>query len=196
MKMLLTTVAILAVILVATFALWPRIARADLLKQGDMAPLFTTQMVVGDQVVPVSLAELRGKNVVLYFYPKDDTPGCTKEACAFRDDYTRFESSGITVLGASIDSADSHKAFIAKYKIPFGLLLDEDKKVATAYGAANGIPIIGLNKRITYVIGADGRIAKVYPNVDPIAHATQILKDLGAEKPAAPAAIPAAPNLE
>ncbi|MGH7864871.1 MAG: peroxiredoxin, partial [Candidatus Binataceae bacterium] len=123
MRMLLTTVAILAVIIVASVALWPRIARAEILKPGDMAPLFTTQLVVGDQLAPVSLADLRGKNVVLYFYPKDDTPGCTKEACAFRDDYTRFESSGIIVLGASIDSADAHKAFIAKYKIPFGLLL-------------------------------------------------------------------------
>ncbi|MGH7949517.1 MAG: peroxiredoxin, partial [Candidatus Binataceae bacterium] len=193
MRMLLTTVAIFAVIAAAAFALWPRIARADILKEGDMAPLFTTQMAVGDQLAPVSLADLRGKTVVLYFYPKDDTPGCTKEACAFRDDYTRFESSGITVLGASIDSADSHKAFIAKYKIPFGLLLDENKSIATAYGAANGIPILGLNQRITYVIGADGRIVKVYPNVDPMVHASQILKDLGADKPAAPPT-PAASN--
>ncbi len=190
MRILFTTVAVLAVIAIASLALWPRIARAETVKEGDLAPLFTTQMVVGDQVVPVSLAELRGKKVVLYFYPKDDTPGCTKEACAFRDDYTRFEASGITVLGASIDGADSHKAFIAKYKIPFGLLLDEEKKIATAYGAANGIPILGLNKRITYVIGEDGRIAKMYPNVDPTTHANQILKDVGADQAAPPAAVP------
>jgi peroxiredoxin Q/BCP len=187
MRILFTTLAVIAVIVVASLALWPRIARAEMLKEGDLAPLFTTQMVVGDQVVPVSLAELRGKKVVLYFYPKDDTPGCTKEACAFRDDYTRFEASGITVLGASIDGTDSHKAFIAKYKIPFGLLLDEDKRIATAYGAANGIPILGLNKRITYVIGEDGRIAKMYPNVDPTTHATQILNDVGADKATPPA---------
>jgi peroxiredoxin Q/BCP len=167
-----------AILLVAIILLRPRIARADALKEGDIAPPITTQMVTGDQVAPFSLADYRGKKVILYFYPKDDTPGCTKEACAFRDGFARFQSAGLTVLGCSVDSSDAHRAFIKKYSLPFPLLLDPDRKIATNYGAANGIPILGLDKRITYVIDEDGRILKVYPNVDPSQHATQILADM------------------
>src|SRR5579885_1420774 len=156
----------------------PGKAEAALLKQGEEAPQFSTQMVLGDQVQPVKLSDFRGKTVILYFYPKDDTPGCTKEACAFRDGYARFQQAGIVVLGCSIQSADSHKAFIKKYSIPFPLLLDPDKKIATAYGAANGIPVLGLDGRITYVIDGEGRIAKVYPKVDPSKHAKEILQAL------------------
>jgi len=194
MKMLATVVVIVAVVIVAGVALRPRIARAELLKQGQIAPGFTTQMVQGDQVSPVSLADLRGKTVILYFYPKDETPGCTKEACAFRDGYARFQSAGLVVLGCSVQDSDAHRAFIKKYNIPFPLLLDPGKKIATEYGAANGIPILGLDRRITYVIDGDGRIAKVYPRVDPSINATQILTDLKVpEHPAAapPAASPA-----
>ncbi|MGH7933830.1 MAG: peroxiredoxin, partial [Candidatus Binataceae bacterium] len=117
------------------------------------------------------------------FYPKDNTPGCTKEACAFRDGYAILQQAGIVVFGCSIDSAASHAKFIKKYHLPFPLLLDPDKKIAKAYGADNGIPILGLDKRITYVIGEDGRILKVYPDVDPAANARQIIHDLGADKP-------------
>jgi peroxiredoxin Q/BCP len=178
MRLLLAALGVIAIVVIAATILWPRVARADLLKEGDVAPPFATQMVVGEQVLAVSLVELRGKKVVLYFYPKNDTPGCTKEACAFRDDYARFQDAGIVVLGASVDGIDSHKAFIKKYNLPFGLLVDENKTIAKAYGAANGIPILGLNRRITYVIGEDGLIAKVYPDVDPTTHATQILADV------------------
>jgi thioredoxin-dependent peroxiredoxin len=193
MKMITATILIAAVVLVSVVALWPRIARAELLKEGRVAPAFSTQMVEGEQTAPIALGDLRGKKVILYFYPKDDTPGCTREACAFRDGFARFQAAGLVVLGCSVQDADAHKAFIKKYHLPFPLLLDPDKKIATEYGAANGIPILGLDRRITYVIGEDGRILKVYPNVDPSSHATQILGDLGVpEHPAAaaPAASP------
>lgn len=195
MKMLTVGLVAIAVIVLAV-ALRPRIARAELLKEGDVAPPFTTQMVTGDNVAPVSLADFHGKKVVLYFYPKDETSGCTKEACAFRDGYSRYTNAGLVVLGCSVDSADEHKKFISKNSLPFPLLVDDDKKIAKAYGAANGIPILGLDRRITYIIDENGKILKVYPSVDPSAHAMQILTDLGvgnvvpaaAASPAAPAA--------
>jgi peroxiredoxin Q/BCP len=195
MRMIAGTIVIIALI-VAFIALRPRIARAELLKEGQVAPLFSTQMVEGEQVVPISLADLRGRTVILYFYPKDDTPGCTKEACAFRDGFARFQGAGIVVLGCSVDSTDAHKAFIKKYSIPFPLLLDPNKTIAKEYGAANGIPILGLDRRITYVIDANGLIAKVYPRVDPSQHSTEILADLKVPEnppPPAPTAAPAAP---
>jgi thioredoxin-dependent peroxiredoxin len=196
------SVAFLIVIVlgVIVFLLRPRTARADMLKPGDPAPDFSTEAVLGEQTVPVRLSDYRGRQVVLYFYPKDNTPGCTKEACAFRDGYAKLQNSGIVLLGCSIDSADAHRAFVKKYRLPFPLLLDPDKKIAKAYGAENGIPILGLDRRITYVISADGRILKAYPQVDPGTHANEIIADLGADKPrpvpassatASPAAAPA-----
>ncbi|HZO80940.1 MAG TPA: peroxiredoxin [Candidatus Binataceae bacterium] len=172
-------------------ALRPRVARAAMLPVGAPAPAFQSQVISGDQAAPVSLGDFRGRKLILYFYPKDDTPGCTREACAFRDGYARFQAAGISVLGCSTDSAESHKAFIRKYGLPFPLLLDPDHKIARAYGADNGIPILGLDRRVTYVIGEDGRILKVYAAVDPAVHARQILHDLGADHPPTPT--PAAP---
>ncbi len=192
--MLVAAAILLGVVAISVVALRPRIARAEMLKEGDVAPPITTQMVAGDQIAPFSLADYRGKKVVLYFYPKDDTPGCTREACAFRDGFARFQQAGLTVLGCSVDSSDAHRAFIKKYKLPFPLLLDPDRKIATAYGAANGIPILGLDRRITYVIDENGRIAKVYPSVDPSTHAGQIIADLHLEQaPVAAAPAAAAP---
>ena len=188
MKMILGTIVLVAVVAVLVVALKPRVVRAAMLQEGDTAPAFSTQMVTGDQITPVSLVDFHGKKVILYFYPKDGTPGCTKEACAFRDGYARFQNAGLVVLGCSVDSSDAHKAFIKKYSLPFPLLLDNDKKIATEYGAANGIPILGLDRRITYVIGEEGKILKVYPNVDPAIHATAILGDLGVKEAAQPAA--------
>jgi peroxiredoxin Q/BCP len=191
MKMIVWAAIVIVAVIVAGVALRPRVARAEMLKEGELAPPIKTQMVVGDQIAPFALDDYRGKRVILYFYPKDDTPGCTKEACAFRDGFAKFQQAGLTVLGCSIDSSDAHRSFIKKYNLPFALLLDPDKKIANSYGAANGIPILGLDRRITYVIGEDGHIVKVYPNVDPSSHATQILADLDAMKPLA-AASPAA----
>ncbi|MGB8683305.1 MAG: peroxiredoxin [Candidatus Binatus sp.] len=194
MKMITVGLIAVGLIVVATVALRPRIARAELVKAGDIAPPFSTQMVTGDTQAPVSLADFHGKKVILYFYPKDETSGCTKEACAFRDGYSRYTNAGLVVLGCSVDSADAHKDFIRKNSLPFPLLLDPDKKIATAYGAANGIPILGLDRRITYVIDENGKVLKVYPSVDPSTHAIEILNDLGVANaaPAAPAS-PAAP---
>ncbi len=195
MKMLSSLIVFAAIVIIAVVVLRPRVARAALLKQGQIAPGFSTQMVEGDQISPISLADLRGKTVVLYFYPKDDTPGCTKEACAFRDGFARFQAAGLVVLGCSVQDSDAHRAFIKKYNIPFPLLLDPDKKIATEYGAANGIPILGLDRRITYVIDPEGRIEKVYPSVDPSVHANEILTDLKVpEHPAAPPSPAASPS--
>jgi peroxiredoxin Q/BCP len=191
MRVILMVAIVLAVAGLGAITFRPRIARAAMLAVGAPAPDFHSQVVSGDQVAPVSLADFHGRKLVLYFYPKDNTPGCTKEACAFRDGYALFQAWGIAVLGCSIDSADSHKAFIRKYRLPFSLLLDPDRGIARAYGADNGIPILGLDRRVTYVIGEDGRILKVYPSVDPGIHAGQIIHDLGADHPPSPT--PAAP---
>ncbi len=192
MRTALYLIAASSILVGAALALRPRLARAEILKQGQAAPDFSTQMVVGEEVKPVKLSDFIGKKVVLYFYPKDDTPGCTREACAFRDGFARYQQAGIMVLGCSVDRLEAHKAFIKKYNLPFPLLLDPDLKIATAYGAANGIPILGLDRRITYVIDESGRIQRVYPQVDPAIHAGEILKELGADKPPTAAAVPAA----
>jgi len=194
MRLIIMVAIVLAIAGLGAIALRPRIARAAMLSVGAPAPDFHSQVVSGDQLAPVGLADFHGRKLVLYFYPKDNTPGCTKEACAFRDGYARFQAAGIAVLGCSIDSPESHKAFIKKYRLPFPLLLDPDRSIARAYGAENGIPILGLDRRITYVIGEDGRISKVYPSVDPGVHAKQIVHDLGADHPPSPtpAASPAA----
>jgi peroxiredoxin Q/BCP len=114
-----------------------------------------------------------------------------QEACAFRDGFSRFQKAGIVVLGCSIDTSDSHRAFIRKYGIPFPLLLDHDRDIARAYGAANGVPILGLDRRITYLIDGDGKIVKVYPRVDPSSHASEILEVLDKSSPgAAQATVP------
>jgi len=192
MKMLTAGLIAIAVIILAV-AIRPRVARAAMLREGQIAPPFTTQMVTGENVAPMSLADFHGKKVILYFYPKDETSGCTKEACAFRDGYVRYTNAGLVVLGCSVDSADAHKDFIRKNGLPFPLLLDPDKKIATAYGAANGIPILGLDRRITYVIDENGKIIKVYPSVDPSTHAIEILNDLGVADAAPPTQASPAP---
>ena len=191
MKNLALVAIIVALVLgLAMLLLRPQIARAEMLKVGDAAPNFSTDAIFGDQTMPVHLTDYRGRKVVLYFYPKDNTPGCTTEACAFRDGYAKLQNWGIALFGCSIDSADAHRAFAKKYGLPFPLLLDPDNKIAQAYGAANGIPILGLDRRITYVIGEDGRILRVYPQVDPGTHASEIIRAVGADKPRPVAAPP------
>jgi peroxiredoxin Q/BCP len=190
---------LVVIIAMSTFltTFFPWLARAEMLKVGDLAPAFSTNAIVGDQTFPVRLIDYRGRKVVLYFYPKDNTPGCTREACAFRDGYAKLQGWGIALFGCSIDSETSHRAFAKKYGLPFPLLLDPDNKIAKAYGADNGIPILGLDRRVTYVIGDDGHILKVYPSVDPGTHAVEIIRELGADKPpptpsVAPSAAPPA----
>jgi peroxiredoxin Q/BCP len=122
----------------------------------------------------VSLSDFSGSWVLLYFYPKDDTPGCTAEACALRDNFPFYEDTGITVLGVSKDSPKSHKKFIEKYSLPFNLLSDTEGLVAKAYGADG---LLG-TKRVSYLISPTGTIAKTYPKVNPATHAQEVLEDL------------------
>ena len=121
-----------------------------------------------------SLLEYRGAYILIYFYPKDDTPGCTKEACVIRDAYKDFQSNGVVVLGISADSVESHRTFAEKYGLPFTLLSDVKKEVIKLYGADGLL----FNKRISYLVNPEGVIAKVYPNVDPTNHGIEILKDV------------------
>lgn len=129
-----------------------------------------------------SLSEFRGKPVVLYFYPKDDTPGCTTEACNFRDDYHVYEENGVVILGVSPDSPESHTKFKAKFHLPFTLLADEGHKVTDAYGAWGLKEKFGKQYegvlRTTYLIGPDGKILKVFENVKPDGHSAEVLEAL------------------
>jgi thioredoxin-dependent peroxiredoxin len=181
-----------AALAVAFLALRPRKSDAAMPQEGEQAPDFQGQMVYEGQVRPIKLSDYKGSKLVLYFYPKDNTPGCTKEACAFRDGFKEFKAAGVFILGCSVDGAQSHTAFIEKYNLPFPLLLDPDKKIATEYGAANGIPILGLNRRITFVIDEKGKIIKVYPSVNPSNNPGEILKAYASVPKAAPSQIPAA----
>ncbi len=141
----------------------------ELLTVGAAAPDFD---VAAHDGTKVKLSKLKGKAVVLYFYPKDDTPGCTKEACDFRDNWGRLKKAGIMVFGVSTDGNDSHKAFAEKYKIPFPLLPDESGDIAKKYGVAL---VNGKARRITYLVGKDGKIQHVWPKVNPVGHAAEIL---------------------
>ena len=125
-----------------------------------------------------TLSYHRGTHVLIYFYPKDDTAGCTKEACVIRDMYKDFESNGVKVFGISADSVESHKKFEEKYQLPFTLLSDPEKKVIKAYGADGLV----FTKRISYLIAPDGTILKAYEKVDPAHHGEEILKDIYAIK--------------
>jgi peroxiredoxin Q/BCP len=151
------------------------------LKVGDPAPDFTLPNQAGE---PVSLADLRGRKVVIYFYPKDDTPGCTKEACNFRDQWSAFEQHGIAVLGISKDGASSHTKFIAKYELPFTLLTDaEPCSVAASYDSYGlkkfmGREYMGM-MRHTFVVDAEGKIERIYTKVKAETMADTILSDLG-----------------
>jgi len=149
------------------------------LKEGDIAPGFSAATNGGGRV---SLADFKGKNVVLYFYPKDDTPGCTKEACAFRDDFAEFKKRGAVVLGVSTDPVKVHDKFAKKFKLPFTLLADEDKEIIAAYGVWGEKSFMGRKylgtHRVTFLIGPDGRIKKIWPKVKPEEHAAEVLAAL------------------
>ena len=141
-----------------------------MLELNTTAPAFELLDAKG---MPQSLHNFLGSWIVLYFYPKDDTPGCTAEACTFRDAYSEFEKRNVKIIGISSDPQQSHKDFVAKHQLPFILLSDLTKETIKAYGA-KGI----YTKRISYLINPEGKIAKAYDNVNPTQHAGQILKDL------------------
>jgi thioredoxin-dependent peroxiredoxin len=124
-----------------------------------------------------SLSDFKGKNVVLYFYPEDDTSGCTKEACHFRDSLERFEELNTVIVGVSTDDEESHQRFREKFNLPFTLISDTDGEIMRAYGVARG----NRARRATFVIGPDGEILRVYNKVDPASHAEQLLAELPAQ---------------
>lgn len=139
---------------------------------GTKAPDFTTK---DDQGNTVSLSDFAGKVVVLYFYPKDDTPGCTKEAQSFRDNYSEYQDKDMVVLGVSNDDEASHKMFKEKYGLPFQLLADTDRSITTAYDVDGG----GYPKRVTYIINGEGVITHVDDKVQTTTHAQDILATIG-----------------
>lgn len=147
-----------------------------MIAEGQAAPDFT---LPADEGGNVSLSALRGKPVIVYWYPKDDTPGCTKEACAFRDVYTEFEQAGAAVVGISPDSVASHQAFKAKYHLPFPLLSDTDHRVAEQYGVWGtkqwGDRHITGVQRTTFLVDPDGTVTHVWRNITPESHADEIL---------------------
>jgi peroxiredoxin Q/BCP len=118
------------------------------------------------------LSALRGHQAVVYFYPADETPGCTKEACAFRDAFKEYEALGVTIFGVSRDSAESHDEFQTKHALPFPLVADENGALSRAYGVSS---TFGLDSRVTFLVGVDGRIAHVWPDVDPGVHAKEVI---------------------
>jgi peroxiredoxin Q/BCP len=135
---------------------------------------------------PISLADQRGKWVVLYFYAKDNTPGCTTEACEFRDNVYAFKELNAIVLGISVDDVDSHKSFAAEHRLPFTILADSDKQVARAYGVLHRpLGLMELARRETFIVDPQGIVVKHYQNVDPAGHSKQVLADLKALQAAA-----------
>jgi thioredoxin-dependent peroxiredoxin len=147
-----------------------------MLQEQDVAPEFTLQDQDGREV---SLSDFRGRRVVLYFYPKDDTPGCTTQACELRDRVGEFDARGAVILGVSPDSPADHRRFREKYELPFTLLADTEHEVADSYGVWVEKSMYGRkywgNERTTFVIGEDGRIEKVLPKVKPAGHVDQLL---------------------
>jgi peroxiredoxin Q/BCP len=147
-----------------------------LLNDGMVAPDFS----LADETGKIhQVSEYKGKNVLLYFYPKDDTPGCTTEACNFRDDYGVYEKAGVVILGVSADSVASHAKFKAKYHLPFNLLADTDHAVCEKYGVWGRKKMMGKEYdgifRTSYLIGTDGKIKKVFADVKPAGHSQEVL---------------------
>ena len=152
------------------------------ISSGVPAPDFTLQ---DDTNTTRSLSDYRGQSLVLYFYPKDDTPGCTTEACNFRDDYSAYQQAGVTILGVSPDTPKSHAKFKAKFGLPFPLLADVDHKVCEQYGVWGRKKMMGKEYdgvfRTTFIIDAQGKIAKVFENVKPAEHSAEVLEALKEE---------------
>jgi peroxiredoxin Q/BCP len=162
----------------------PKIHFMSTLQVGNKAPSFTTTAVGGiyGEGTPLKLTDLQGSPVVLYFYPKDDTPGCTAQACGIRDAWKEFTATGAHLFGVSIDQEKSHGKFIAKFDLPFPLLADTEKSIVESYGvwvekSMYGKKYMG-TERTTFVIGANGVIAAIFPKVKPAEHAGLVLEAL------------------
>jgi thioredoxin-dependent peroxiredoxin len=148
-----------------------------MLQEKTKAPDFTLQSANG---LDINLSDFTGKKVILYFYPRDNTPGCTVEACEFRDAYEEYQNAGAVIIGISPDTVSKHKSFSGQYDLPFVLLADTEKEVIKAYGSekvtqADGKTIMGI-QRSTFVIDEEGTIVKVFPKVTPAGHAKEILR--------------------
>jgi thioredoxin-dependent peroxiredoxin len=155
-----------------------------LLPVGAAAPDVVGEGPRGERVL---LSSQRGLPAVVYFYPMDETPGCTQEACAFRDAFERYTERNVTIFGVSQDSAQSHREFRDKEKLPFPLVADEDGAVTRAYGVPSRL---GMSSRVTFLVDGNGRIARVWPDVDPGVHANEVLAAAAALAPAASAPVP------
>ena len=153
---------------------------ANKLKEGDKAPDFAVNDGEGKTV---RLKDLKGKKFVLYFYPKDDTPGCTKEACSFRDSWSKFKRRGIEVFGVSLDSEKSHQKFTEKFSLPFRLLADTERKLSESFGTYGKKKFMGReymgNHRMTFLIDEKGKIKKIFEKVKPEDHAEEVLAAFG-----------------
>jgi peroxiredoxin Q/BCP len=154
-------------------------ASQDVPKPGTIAPDFALPDQHG---VLRRLGDFRGKWVVLYFYPKDETPGCTTEACAFRDDWQALSELNAQVIGISLDNAQSHAQFATKYQLPFALLSDASGEVVARYGALTNLLLLKWAKRYTFVIAPDGKIARAYLDVDPSRHSREVIEFLTSVK--------------
>ena len=171
-------IVLLVVVVIVAVLLVPRVlSRSATPAEGSNAPDFTLPSQEGSSV---SLKEYRGKWVVLYFYPKDQTPGCTREAHNFQADQTKYAERNAVVLGVSIDSVDSHKKFCAKEGLNFKLLADTDHKVSDSYGSLTNLGLVKFANRHTFLIDPNGKIAKTYTSVDPVKHSTEVLAELDA----------------
>lgn len=164
----------LVFVLVLMFGIFSKSAVAEIIV-GKPAPGFDLYDQQGQQH---SLADYSGKWVVLYFYPKDDTPGCTIEACRFRDDYQRIQSLGAEILGISLDGTESHARFANDHDLPFPLLSDPGGNVAKQYGCLFSLGPLKLARRNTFIIDRKGHVAKIYRDVDPRHHSDQVITDL------------------
>jgi peroxiredoxin Q/BCP len=170
-KLLLLLTALAALLILA----YLKSAPSAQLKVGALAPTFSLM----DQNGQLRQSnEFKGHWLVLYFYPKDNTPGCTKEACRFRDEHSALQKMGAQVVGVSVDSSAAHAGFASQHRLTFPLLADKQGEAAKAYGVLMPLPYLKLAKRHTYLIDPAGRIAKLYLNVEPDTHAQTVLKDL------------------
>lgn len=167
--------------LTGLFAMTSPAAFAAMPQAGDVAPAFRLQDQNGHWRAP---ADFRGTWLVMYFYPKDFTPGCTTEVCTFRDDIATLRKAGARVIGVSLDDVKSHAEFAQKYHVPFPLLADENRQAATRYGVLDSHAGAHYAKRTTFLIDPQGRIAKVYADVDPGKNSAQVLADLASLKAA------------
>lgn len=164
-----------ALIVLVSSILLSGIAYADELTIGQSAPDFT---LIDQKNQSQTLSKMRGKWLVLYFYPKDETPGCVAEACSFRDNIVAIKSKNTVVWGVSVDSTESHAEFSKKHRLPFTLLSDPDGKVAKKYGSLRNLLVFKVAKRNSFIIDPQGNIARIYRSVNPKTHVNEILKDM------------------